>query len=835
MQRPFPVSRHARFPVVLATALLLAAVLPGGCRVVGASRKKDPFPPMESPFHEFVRDGRARADIVVLDSARGGKAAGNLGGYIEKISGATLETAASLADSQHENHLILGTPGDMEKAGFELRLPELGDDGFCIRSERGRVLLVGETALSQCYAAYTFLEKYLGVRYFYPGEAGEYVPAMRTIRIGRINDVEMPDFEFRAPFGLTQTAQGPEWGIKIKLNVGVGLDGQVIAHRNLGHSWSSVLLPAEKYFDEHPEYYALFGGERRRPETKSQNRTQICTSNPEVVREVAKNICAILDANPGMRLIGCAPEDGEKFCQCDACVALDEQGAARENRYSRRVIMFVNAVADIVKETHPEAVLTTFVYWQYVAPPFDRRFTPRDNVIAQFCHSYCHAHPLEDPRCADNRDQFTRYIRGWQGLVNLGVFEYYWKAVWMGLYWPIVHSIREDIPFYKRMGCRLFRTQWAPDNATGGLNYYVAYKLLWDADLDVDALLADFHEKAYAEAQRPMKAYHELLEQAMLDAKVHVASKGRPFDSYLRIFTPEVMRDLDAHLTEAEGLVKDATATLRVRQHRLACGYTKAVVLDYLAPVRGVLAPKRPLWYGMVDEMEGEIAKIADAQLPKIYEAMNAGRRADALPHYTNYFRQVLASPVSVRNGVGRYFAGLDRVGANTVPVLDKGKWLKGQERRGITRERPRTVSLWIYGNDFDSSDEASEHTLALARRDAERDLFEVAPRGKSADSRNWCCVWSGLNLEDYPERKLSLTIANPSGRWTLSRFFALYVMPGSIALDPAAATRKIETDLEWIREQSIGFLEFPYDGYESHEGLKTSFEIPLDYRARRR
>lgn len=835
MQHVCPVSRHRRLAAVPAAALLLAALLPAGCRAAGLSRKTDPFPPMGGPFHEFVRDGKAGADIVVLDSARGEKAAGELARYIERISGARLERVSSLEHSGHESHFILGTPEEMREAGIELGLSELGDDGFCIRSEGGRVLLVGETELSQCYAAYTFLEKCLGVRYFYPGKAGEHVPAMKTIRIGRIDDVERPDFAFRVPFGLGQTPQGKEWGIKIKLNVGVGLEGQVIAHRNLGHSWSSALLPAEKYFDEHPEYYALFSGERRRPETKTQNRTQICTSNPDVIRQVARNICAILDENPGMRLIGCAPEDGEKFCQCPACAALDEAGATKENRYSRRVITFVNSVADIVKETHPEAVLLTFVYWQYVAPPFDRSFTPRDNVIGQFCHSYCHAHPLEDPDCTDNRDHFTKYIRGWSDLANLGVFEYYWKAVWMGLYWPIVHSIREDIPFYKRMGCRLFRTQWAPDNATGGLNYYVAYKLLWDTDLDVDALLADFYEKAYGEARRPMKAYHELIEQAVLDAKVHVASKGRPFDSYLRIFTPDVMRRLNEHLTEAEGLVKDPTAALRLEQHRLAYDYTKVVVLDYLAPVSEILAQRRPLWYGMVDDMADEIAKIAESQLPKIDEAMNAGRRADALPHYTNYFRKVLASPASVRNGVGRYFAGLDRVGADTVPVLDKHTWLRQHEGELVARERPRTVSLWVYGNDFDSSDEASEHVLGLARRDGEKDVFEVAPRGKSANGRNRCCVWDELRLDDYAEGKLSLTITNPHGNWTLSRFFGIYVMPASSALSPEAATDKIESDLEWVRDQSIGLIEFPYDGYESHEGLETTFEIPLDCRAPRR
>jgi len=48
------------------------------------------------------------------------------------------------------------------------------------------------------------------------------------------------------------------------------------------------------------------------------------------------------------------------------------------------------------------------------------------------------------------------------------------------------------------------------------LNYYIAAKLAWNADLDVDWLIDDFCRKFFEDAAEPMKAYLAETEAAMV-------------------------------------------------------------------------------------------------------------------------------------------------------------------------------------------------------------------------------------------------------------------------------------------------------------------------------
>ena len=78
----------------------------------------------------------------------------------------------------------------------------------------------------------------------------------------------------------------PEWALMMKLNVHEGRDPRWGVNGKL-HSFSHSfkrLVPAEHYFDEHPEYFSLVDGCRRRDES------QLCCTNPAVVDVV----CATL-------------------------------------------------------------------------------------------------------------------------------------------------------------------------------------------------------------------------------------------------------------------------------------------------------------------------------------------------------------------------------------------------------------------------------------------------------------------------------------------------------------------------------------------------------------
>lgn len=44
---------------------------------------------------------------------------------------------------------------------------------------------------------YAFLERYLGCRWFWPGELGMVVPKQPTLRVGQIDEISRPDFPIR--------------------------------------------------------------------------------------------------------------------------------------------------------------------------------------------------------------------------------------------------------------------------------------------------------------------------------------------------------------------------------------------------------------------------------------------------------------------------------------------------------------------------------------------------------------------------------------------------------------------------------------------------------------
>ena len=45
-------------------------------------------------------------------------------------------------------------------------------------------------------------------------------------------------------------------------------------------------------------------------------RLQLCTANPEVVREVAANLVKIREQEPYLAMIFLGPMDSQAFCQC---------------------------------------------------------------------------------------------------------------------------------------------------------------------------------------------------------------------------------------------------------------------------------------------------------------------------------------------------------------------------------------------------------------------------------------------------------------------------------------------------------------------------------------
>jgi len=790
------------------------------------------YPPMEPPFTEIVKDGEARAIIVPL-AQPAQRPAEELNEYIRKMSGVTLPVVAP-SQQTPGFRILIGDPAAATEAGIALPVKELPRDGFAIVCEGDTLALVGQTQLSQFYAVDAFLEKYQDVRWFYPlpGTWGEHVPKRSTVRVGRISDVEGPSFPFR------YVSKSGLWARRNKQNVFVGATGECKVW-GVVHTYAS-LIPADEYFDAHPEFFPLIGGKRRRPESKGQISIQLCTSNPQVIEEVAKRVIAVTDLDPDFRVIGVDPMDGAGFCQCEACLALDEEGVGQENLYTRRLLIFTNEVAERVARKHPEVMIKFLAYRTYMSPPADPDFKVHPNVLIQFARGSglaCDNHALTDTSCPFNHEGGSVHLEAWRRLTsNICLYEYYLRTAWENLPWPMVHAIREDIPYFRKLGLRGVYTQFTPRSlATNGMNYYVAAKLLWDADLDVDTLLSDFYEKCYGEASDPMRRYHEALEERFAQSGEHVLVEG-VHGAALRLFSSEFLDELDGTVTEAESVAVDAKVKRRVQMMRVAQTYTRLAVEEYLRPMSGKLTNPNHCWSGgpfpgfldpaLVGRIEKEYTPVA-ARIRK-FLGDNAGLAA---VDHANAEADILKP--------GKVVMGLSAVNCPRWPgrrdyrrggeMRNKAGWLAARPEA-----RPAAVgdafSLWIYGHDFDSDGEESEHAILLkGAGGTDVGVGGIAPVGKAFDKRNACVVLGPFSSGEYVhDRKITVTITNPSGKWWASYFWAIYVMPGEISATHDEATQRALNDIEWLRSKALGFAEMTYGGFQSLDGTARSYTIEI-------
>jgi hypothetical protein len=149
-------------------------------------------------------------------------------------------------------------------------------------------------------------------------------------------------------------------------------------------------------------------------------------------------------------------------------------------------------------------------------PTLAQRLVFAPDTLLLLTHGSEHNHPLQLKNTEPNLNFYRALKNGWPKLYSrFGIYEYYYKAGMNELPFPVLHSIRQDIPFYQSSKVDFFVTQWTADTTgTLLLNHYVAAKLLWNAQADVDAILADFYRNFYGPAKQPMRAYHEGLEQA---------------------------------------------------------------------------------------------------------------------------------------------------------------------------------------------------------------------------------------------------------------------------------------------------------------------------------
>lgn len=452
--------------------------------------------------------GKSRYAIVVAKDASQSEltAAEELQEYIYRISGAKLALINEDKAADYKRYIFVGySPEFGEKLGVER--PEDGDEGFTYRSVGDDLWIYGGKQRGTMYGVYSFLENELGVRWY--TKSCTKVPEHNTWSFKKLNHSETPAVGIRQ----MDYFDSQDAAFLAHNKVNSIWNSQVNDYGNLVGYWGchtfDALVASNKYFATHPEYFSLRGGERK-------PHTQLCLTNPDVLRLCTEGMLQTIKNNPNYWVYSLSQNDNQEYCQCEKCTEI----ANRYGGQSGLLLWFVNQVADVVKEHHPDKHISTFAYQYTRGVPTG--ITPRDNVVIRLCSiECCFGHPLSE---CDHNKPFMEDIRKWKDVAGkLFIWDYVTNFRQYLAPFPNFNVLAPNIKtFIDHNVIGIYEE--GQYQSTGGsfadLRAWVLNKLLWNPEQDTMALVDDFIGGYYGAAAPYVKEYFDLCHKQLKDDMV---------------------------------------------------------------------------------------------------------------------------------------------------------------------------------------------------------------------------------------------------------------------------------------------------------------------------
>ena len=541
---------------------------------------------------EIARDGRTDFSVYVSarETALTLAAADTLCHYLRLVSGADLPVTHEIDPAAHQ---IIFEVGASRDPGLDVAA--LGRDGFRIKTLNRGLCLTANSDRGIRNAVYTFLETYLGCRKYSP--AVTVVPKRVGITLPEIDDTQVPAITFRM-----QNFHDPAYDAwhKLDSNEDFGL---------FVHTFR-LLVPPEKHFAEHPEYFSMLKG-RRTPDG------QLCLTNPEVFRVVVEELRTRMREKPAADFWSVSQNDTYVPCECDACRAID----SREGSPSGSLLAFVNRVAD----EFPDKRISTLAYQYSRSAPEHMR--PRPNVNIMLCSIECNrSRPIaEDPGSAS----FVRDVHAWSRLTgDILLWDYVIQFRNLVSPFPNLRVLQPNIQFFVESGITSIFEQGLGElhGEFAELRGYLIAKLLWNPYADADSLMTDFLEGFYGNAAPHLRGYIDTMHDALEASGEPLDIYGYPWPSRDGYLSPARMEAYRALFDQAEAAVAgDPELLLRVQAARLPLQFAEleqAKVLGaaeggaFVADAAGGLAV-RP---GLEALLETFVERCRRAGIPRLWE-----------------------------------------------------------------------------------------------------------------------------------------------------------------------------------------------------------------------
>ena len=479
------------------------------------------------------------------------------------------------------------------------------DERLAYRVDGRDLVIAGNQPRAVLHATYAFLQRELGVRWYYPDKEGEIFPACRRfeLRPGLSYDY-MPPIRYRGYHTCgDQYRRSPDFLAFAARNFanihrrGVRENERKFGFWNMRSTHGAHLGANRELFAAHPEYYAELHGKR--------SKTNICLSSDGAVEEVVKKLEATYLAEGELDILSFFLFDNPDYCQCAKC---------RMQSVSENWFRFYGKCVKRLRERHPKLKFATIAYQGYRDVP---SCEIADTEFVEFTtHGRCNHHSyLKDPCEGTAKD--LDWMRAWAKKgVPTGQYTYEYDAYLRnGRYLPYFSLIDDVVNVAAELKHRVIIPEIGmsprngPDVNVGWLQNRLT--IAWYAQKMFDPSLAwrpwlkEATGLLFGPAGDDLYRYFDAFETAWTGQKTHLTILGDSISGADRLLTDETVRVLSGALEDAERKLASFAGPEKGR---------------YVANLRR----EQALWWQWLDSLAQKKGLASTVRVPMIARAEDA-------------------------------------------------------------------------------------------------------------------------------------------------------------------------------------------------------------------
>ncbi|MBU7004375.1 MAG: DUF4838 domain-containing protein [Theionarchaea archaeon] len=378
---------------------------------------------------------------------------------------------------------------------FSERIDELDYDGYLFWGNGSQLIIGGKTSYGTANGVYSFIHRFLGVRWFAPGPLFEFIPNLESFKLPKIVEFTKPSFAFRMYSGADR-----DWCRRNLLDI----HRPDLPFARFSHNLTNI-YPSEKYSETKPYLYALRDG--KRITQQASHRGQPCFTHPEAVPVAVEAIRRYFDQNPDAPMYSVAVNDNMDFCECETCAKFEVRRFRGRPIYSDVYFSWVNEIAKQLMESHPEKLLGALAYWGVVLPPSGiERLPPNVVVVLTQDTSQYHDEAYEK----EDRVILTE----WMGMCeNLVKYDYYGLGWLTPRFYPGLAA--RDLDFLGQSGAIGFYCEAYPFWPIFGPQLYMAARKTWNIARNPAELLEEYYA-FFSPVSDEIASFYGVLEESWL-------------------------------------------------------------------------------------------------------------------------------------------------------------------------------------------------------------------------------------------------------------------------------------------------------------------------------